>query len=48
MLEAIGLPPPPALDRGGVEPTDPDQHVDRADEVLGGKRRLGSPADTIG
>src|SRR5438552_17806710 len=43
-LEAIDLAAPPAFLRRGVKPSDPEQHVDGADLILGGRqpiRRLG-------
>src|SRR5258708_1496005 len=38
-LEAIDLAPPPAFHRRGVKPPDPEEHVDRADLLLAGKRK---------
>jgi hypothetical protein len=32
----------------GIEPPDPDQHVDRADITLGSQRRFGGPDDALG
>ncbi|MHC2435731.1 hypothetical protein [Bradyrhizobium sp. USDA 4451] len=48
LLQAIDLPAPPALDRAGIKPADPDQNIDGADKLLGGKRRFRRPRDTIG
>jgi len=47
-LEAIDLAPPPAFHRADVKPADPDEYVDRAHMILGDKRRLRSPDNTIG
>ncbi|MGY3440201.1 MULTISPECIES: hypothetical protein [unclassified Bradyrhizobium] len=38
LLQAIDLPAAPALDRAGIKPADPDQNIDGADKLLGGKR----------
>jgi hypothetical protein len=46
-LEVFDLPAPPAIDRPGVEPSDPDQHVDVADVILGRECSLRCPDDPI-
>ena len=47
-LEAIDLASPPVFHRADVKPADPDQYVDGAHMILGGKCRLRSPDNTIG
>ena len=46
-LEIADLPLPPALDRAGIEPSDPDEHVDGARIFLGRKGGLGRPDHPI-
>jgi len=45
-LQTIDLPKAPALRRSGVKPPDPDQDVDGAHKVLGGKCRFSRSGDT--
>jgi hypothetical protein len=40
-LQAINPPLPPPIDLRRRKPAQPDEHVDRADELLLGEHRLG-------
>jgi hypothetical protein len=42
-LEIVDLPAPTALNPFGIEPVDPDQHVDGTDITLGLRRRNRGP-----
>src|SRR5229473_1902298 len=48
LLEAFDLPLPPASRRSAVEPTNADEHAERADVVLSCERRLRRPGHPIG
>jgi hypothetical protein len=47
-LQAIDLPAAPTLDRSRIKPPDPDEDVDGAHKVPGGKCRFSRSGDTIG
>ena len=46
-FKIVDLPGSPALHGSAIEPSDPHQHVDWRDVMLGGERRLRSADDAI-